>query len=176
MNLDACDPGPDCFYGPIYSSYQTYGNTAPDDLRDCTFAAAANWEQVVLGLHPDSTLIGYEFGQAGGSDTGLTPDELFGYWQTFGIDGVHLVGVVSFTTDQTDVENGVRDYGGMLVELRFPQNGGFAQYTVSAGNHMVVVDGFTALGPLVVSWGQTLQMTWDQWSAEVVNMWGIDAN
>ena len=38
---------------------------------------------------------------------------------------------------------------------------------------MAVVDGFTPQGPLIVTWGHTLQMTWEQWNAEVVSMWGI---
>lgn len=47
------------------------------------------------------------------------------------------------------------------------------QYEVSEGLHEVVVDGFTPRGPLVVSWGQTLQMTWRQWSAEAIGMWAV---
>ena len=35
--------------------------------------------------------------------------------------------------------------------------------------------GFTPAGPLVVSWGESLQMTWEQWNDEVVGMWGIGA-
>jgi hypothetical protein len=173
--LDVCTPGPDCDYGPIYATYQDYGNVAPVDLGDCTFAAAAHWEQIVLGLNPDPSLIGYEFASAGGTSAGLTADALFGYWQHQGINGVFLTGLHRFFTDQTDVENGVRSYGAMIVEFQFADGGYFAQYRMSGGKHMAVVDGFTPEGPLVVSWGQTLQMTWAQWNAEVVNMWGIGA-
>jgi hypothetical protein len=98
---------------------------------------------------------------------------LFQYWQQQGINGVVLTGLHSYFTDQADVENGVRAYGAMIVEFEFVANDGFAQYTMSAGRHAAIVDGFTPEGPLVVSWGQTLQMTWAQWNAEVVNMWGI---
>ena len=171
--LDVCTPGPDCYYGPMYATYQDYGNVAPVDLGDCTFAAAAHWEQIVLGLNPDPSLIGYEFASAGGTSAGLTANALFSYWQHQGINGVFLTGLHRFFTDQTDVENGVRSYGAMIVEFQFADGGYFAQYQMTAGNHMAVVDGFTPEGPLVVSWGQTLQMTWAQWNAEVVNMWGI---
>lgn len=71
---------------------------------------------------------------------------------------------------------GARDYGAMIVELQFANDDGFAQYTVSAGFHDVIVDGFTPEGPLIVSWGETLQMTLAQWSAEVIGMWGIGAS
>jgi hypothetical protein len=173
--LDICTPGPHCYYGPLYTTYQDYGNVAPVDLGDCTFAAAAHWEQIVLGLNPDPTLIGYEFANAGGTSAGLTADALFGYWQHQGINGVFLTGLHPYFTDQTDVENGVRSYGAMVVEFQFADGGYFAQFQMGAGGHMAVVDGFTPEGPLVVSWGQTLQMTWAQWNAEVVDMWGIGA-
>jgi len=39
-----------------------------------------------------------------------------------------------------------------------------------------VVDGFTPEGPLVTSWGETIQMSWEQWNAEVIGMWGIGAS
>ena len=174
INLDQCTPSPNCYYGPIYSSYQTFGNMAPADLGDCTFAAAADWEQIVLGIDTNPTVIGYEFAEAGGSaSTGLGQQSFFSYWENFGISGVVAKGFKRFYTDQADVQNGVRDYGAMLVAFQFQTNDGFAQYTMPAGGHEAVVDGFTPEGPLVVSWGMTLQMTWAQWNAEVVGMWGV---
>jgi hypothetical protein len=47
---------------------------------------------------------------------------------------------------------------------------------VSEGLHEVVVDGFTPAGPLVVSWGRTLQMSWAQWHAEAIGMWAVEAS
>jgi hypothetical protein len=174
--LDVCTPGPGCDYGPVNASYQDYGNIPPLDLGDCTFAAAANWEQIVLGLHPDPALIEAEFAAAGGpSANGLPLTALWAYWERRGIDGAVLTGLSPFTTGRTAVENGVRDYGAMIVEFRFADNDHFAEYAVRPGRHLAVVDGFTPKGPLVVSWGQTLQMSWQQWHAEVVGMWGIAA-
>ena len=176
VNLDACLPGPNCYYGPIYERYQDYGNVAPASLGDCSFAAAADWEQIVLGTDPDPSVIGYEFAEAGGSSAGLALSALWAYWQQQGIAGVHLNGTSSYYTDQTDVENGVRDYRAMLVLFQFVPNDGFGAQTVPAGEHVAVVDGFTPEGPLVVTWGQTIQMSWTQWSGEVVGMWGINAS
>jgi hypothetical protein len=173
--LDACSPGPDCFYGPIYASYPDYGNVAPTGLGDCTFAAAADWEQIVMHATLDPTVIGCEFGAAGGTATGgLSHNALFAYWLQQGIAGIRATGFNRYFTDKTNVENGVRDYGAMLVELQFVAGTGFAQYVIPTdAGHMAVVDGFTPTGPLVVTWGQTLQMTWDQWNAEVTGMWGV---
>jgi hypothetical protein len=175
VGLDACTAGPDCDYGPIYNTYSNYGNVAPSNLGDCTFAAAANWEEILLGVTPDPAVIGYEFANAGGTPNGLTQSGLWNYWMTDGISGEYLAGYHSYYTDQTDVQNGVRDYGAMIVEFRFINNDYFGNIVVTAGGHDAVVDGFTPEGPLVVSWGQTIQMTWQQWNAEVVYMWGIAA-
>ena len=73
------------------------------------------------------------------------------------------------------MRNGVRDYAAMIVQLRFGEGWAFAQYKANAGLHDVVVMGFTPEGPLVVSWGEVLQMTWEQWNDEAVGMWGIGA-
>ncbi len=175
-NLDVCAPGPDCYYGPIYATYQTYGNVAPDGLADCSFASAADWEQIVLGMTPDASVIGDEFAAAGGTSAGLPQSDLWTYWQQDGIDGVFLTGLDSYYTDQTDVENGVRDYAAMIIELNFAQGTYFGDYQMNAGLHDAVVDGFTPEGPLVVTWGQTIQMTWQQWNDEVIGMWGIASN
>jgi len=174
--LDVCAPGPECDYGAAYESFQNWGNGAPDALGDCTFAAAANWEQIVLGVDADPAVIGYEFARAGGTGNGLAQGALWSYWRSDGIAGVYLTGLHSYYTTEADVQNGVRDYGAMIVELSFKANWGFGPYTMPATLHDVVVDGFTPEGPLVVSWGETLQMTWEQWNAEAVGMWGIGAS
>jgi hypothetical protein len=175
--LDACVAGPGCDYGTAYDSFQNWGNVAPDGLGDCTFAAAANWEQIVLGVNADPTVIGYEFAQAGGTEQGgLAQNSLWTYWRKYGIAGVYLTGLHRYTTEQADVENSVRDYAAVIAELDFTANDGFGEYTVAASTHDVVVDGFTPGGPLVVTWGETLQITWEQWNNDVVGMWGIGAS
>ena len=169
--------GPPAYdYGPQNETYQTYGNVAPADLGDCTFAAAANWEQLLLGASPDPSAIGYEFAQAGGTANGLTMTQLFDYWYQYGITGYYLHGYTSYYTTQVDVENGVQDYGAMIVDLQFRDGDYFGTYQMSAGGHAVVVDGYTPEGPLVVSWGTTIQMSWQQWNAEVVGMYSINAS
>jgi hypothetical protein len=160
-------------HGPIDATYQTYGNTPTTLLGDSTFAAAANWEQIILGVRPDPALVAYEYEQAGGTRAGLRQDALWAYWKRRGIAGVVQTGLWSYFGEPLDLENAVRDYRALIVQLRFTEHDGFAQYTVPAGLHDVVVDGFTPEGPLVVSWGETLQMTWAQWRNEAIGMWGI---
>lgn len=176
VNLDVCSPGRECDYGAAYETFETWGNAAPDNFGDCTFAAAANWEQILFHWRADPTAIGFEFAQAGGTaETGLSQTALWRYWEKDGIAGSYLTGLHSYYTTAESVRNGVRDYAAMIVELRFYEGWYFAQYRVGNGEHDAVVMGFTPEGPLVVSWGQVLQMSWEQWSAEVIGMWGIGA-
>lgn len=157
-------------------SFSTYGNVYPTALGDCTFAAAANWEQLLFGAQPDPTQIGFEFSQAGGTVNGITMSQFFSYWQQSGIAGYYFHGAQSYYTDQTDVENGVIKYGALIAELQFIQGDYVGSESVSAGSHALVVDGYTPEGPIVVTWGQTIQMSWQQWNAEVIYMYGINAS
>jgi len=164
----------DCYPGPINEKFQAYGNTFAG-LGDCTFAAAADWEQLNLGVNPDAATIGAEFRDAGGSLTaGLSSQALFSYWKTHGIAGVIAKNVKEYYTDQIDVQNGIRAYGELLAELRFVPGQNIAGNSQNGGGHMLVVDGFTPQGPVVVTWGTTLQMTWQQWNLEVTGLWGIN--
>lgn len=164
----------DCYPGPIDDVFQAYGNTYAG-LGDCTFAAAADWEQLNLGIHPDAATIGVEFVEAGGSlNLGLSTDALFRYWESHGIAGVVAKKVSKYYTDEIDVENGIRDYGELLASLTFLPGQNIAGIPQDGGGHMLVVDGFTPEGPVVVTWGTTLQMTWQQWNLEVTGLWGIN--
>lgn len=42
-----------------------------------------------------------------------------------------------------------------------------------AGTAIMVADGFTPKGPLVVDQGRTIQMTWAQWNAQVRDVWNL---
>ena len=175
-NLDTCVKGPECDYGAVHETFSTWGNVPPKALGDCTFAAVADWEQIVLGVHAKPTTIASEFAQAGGNDKqGLAQDTLWSYWQTEGIAGVRLTGLYPYATDIADVQEAVRTYSAMIVELSFSTDHHVAQYKVSGKLHDAVVDGFTPRGPLLVSWGRTLQMTWQQWGQEAHTMWRIQA-
>ncbi len=174
--VDVCSPGAECDYGASSESFPSWGNVAPEPLGDCAFAAVADWEQIVLQRQADPTLLGYEYAKAGGSENGLAQNALWSYWRSNGIAGVHLTALHSYTTTVADVENGVRDYRAMIAELSFEASWGFGPYTMPASLHDVVLDGFTPEGPLVVSWGETVQMTWEQWRDEAVGMWGVEAS
>jgi len=159
-------------------TYPLYGNSGPDSIGDCTFAAVANWEHIVLGKNPDPAIIGFEFSSAGGtSASGLSHDRVFSYWKNFGIAGVFLQAQHPYYIDPYDLENALDnpDIGVVIAELQFVKGQNFAGYLPGTGGHWVLVVGYTPMGPLVVTWGATLQMTWQQWNYQATYMWGIAA-
>ena len=169
--VNFCNPGP----GKL--NFPTYGNIAPTGIGDCTFAAVANWEEVVLGTVPDSALISSEFSDAGGTPSvGLTNAEVFNYWQSKGIGGTFLNAALPFYIDPPHLMSAIDDQNvrAVIASLYLPQGQNFAGVTMEDTSfHWIVVDGYTPVGPLVATWGMTLQMTWQQWNLEVISMWGI---
>ncbi len=140
----------------------------------------------MLGVVPDPTRLGYEFATAEGDGTvattgndaeevgaGLTQEQFLSYWRGQGIAEVFATRFSPYPTTPASTRAAVRAHRALIVELSFGHPAALAQYEVSEGLHEVVVDGFTPRGPLVVSWGQTLQMTWRQWSAEAIGMWAV---
>ncbi len=166
-----------CNPGPGYLTFPTYGNVAPQGIGDCTFAAVADWEEIALGTVPDPELIQTEFVDAGGTDSqGLTDTQVFNFWQSHGIGGSYLNIALPFYTDPAHLMSALDDtrIKAVIASLNFKKGQNFAGVTLpDSSYHWVVVDGYTPEGPLVATWGKTLQMTWQQWNLEVVSMWGI---
>ena len=169
--INYCNPGP----GNL--TFPSYGNVAPTGIGDCTFAAVANWEEIVLGTIPDPSLIQSEFSNAGGtSNLGLTNSQVFNYWRDHGIGGTYLNSSLPFYSDPVHLKLAIDDQGvrAVIASLNLAKGQNFAGVTMpEASYHWVVVDGYTPQGPLVATWGKTLQMTWQQWNLEIVFMWGI---
>ena len=169
--VNFCNPGP----GGL--KFPTYGNVVPTGIGNCTFAAVANWEEVVLGTVPDTTLIQSEFADAGGTpNIGLTNTQVFDYWQSKGIGGTLLNATLPFYADPPHLMQAIDDPNvrAVIASLYLPKGQNFAGVKMQDSSfHWVVVDGYTPQGPLVATWGMTLQMTWQQWNLEVVSMWGF---
>ena len=163
----------DSYYGANIS-FPTWGNVYPATLGDCTFAAAANWEVIIKGMQPDPATIGYEFSQAGGTaDGGLTMDALFSYWLNPGIAGYAIGTAYPLPTNPASVESAVQTYGALIVSFNFIAGDYMGNQQVDPGGHAAVVDGFTPQGPRIVTWGDTIQMSWQQWNAEVDGLWAV---
>ena len=158
------------------NTLSSYGNNEKSGIKSCTFAAVANWEQVALGIKPDPTTISAEFLRSGGTASGLTNSQVFAYWITYGIGGVHLKTANSQFIDPVSIQAVVGDPKNkpVIAQLYFAKGQNFAGVQMTEPSyHWVVIDGFTPTGPLAITWGTRLQMTWQQWNAEIVTAWTI---
>ena len=167
-----------CNPGSLNLTFPTYGNVAPNGAGNCTFAAVANWEEIALGLHADPVTINSQFKSAGGTPSlGLTNDQVFNFWTNFGIAGVFLKKSTTIPIDPVSLMRSIDDPNirTVIASLNLSKDQNFAGTTnPNASYHWVVVNGYTPQGPLVVTWGQRLQMTWQQWNLEAVTMWSIN--
>lgn len=168
-----CQPGQVCVSGPEYE-FPTFGNTPPTSVGDCTFAAAADWIEATQGVEPEPAGVIEDFFYAGGSwSHGLSQAKLWSYWrEEGGIAGYRLVGLSRLAAGRGDLENAVVDDHALIAQLQWGSGWGFgATRQLRAGMHDVVVDGYTPVGPIAVTWGREVQMTWQQWSAEARGLW-----
>ncbi len=176
--IPACIPGPlTCNISNALLVFHTYGNVPPISLGDCTFAAIADWEQIVFGNTSDATELGIQFSEAGGTlKVGLSDDQTFSYWEKSAITGISLVSSTPYPADPEDIRTAIDNHKvGALIASLHAEKGQFLGNImfVDQSFHWIVVDGYTQRGPLVVTWGQTIQMTWQQWNREVGTVWQV---
>ena len=144
-----------CNPAPIKISFPTYGNSYSNGISNCTFAAVANWEAIVLGRSADPQQITNEFFAAGGTATsGLTTDQVFNYWKGTGVGGVRLADSVLLPSDPFTLKRVIDDpdIRVVIASLDLGKNQNFAGFTMTTPvYHWVIVDGYTSQGPVVVS-------------------------
>jgi hypothetical protein len=168
-----------CNSGPKITSIPTYGNDLSVGATDCTFAAVANWEAVALGIVPDPVGIQAEFRKTGAAGSGLTNDQLFAYWVAHPIGGMALTSALTLPTDPPTLKESINNSSikAVIAQLRFAPDAKFAGYSIpEPGYHWVVISGFTDIGPVAITWGRRLQMTWQQWNVQAVVMWKVSAH
>jgi hypothetical protein len=169
-----CHASTNCFVPFSRTNFPAYGNVAPATMPDCAMAAAADFIALTTGNTPNASEIGFDFAKAGGSGAGMTLRQLRNYWQNTGISGTTLNSWVSIGSAPQIVKKALRSKSLLLVDMTFRSNTQIGNYQVSAASHAAVVDGFTPKGPLLVTWGTTIQMTWQQWNSTVNNTYSLE--
>ena len=166
-----------CNIDAVAENYSTFGNLAPELLGDCTFAAVADWEEAYFGLTQSTSQIVAEFARATGKKKNqLTNDEVFAFWQRYGIGDTFLKSANHISMDPVTLKNNLdmpinRD---LIAQVELTAGENFAGYQMAtSGYHWIVVDGYTPKGPVIITWGQILQMTWQQWNYDALNVWSI---
>jgi hypothetical protein len=64
--------------------------------------------------------------------------------------------------DEETVKRQVRQHRALFAIFDFRKGDTIGGQKVDPGGHATVIDGYSSAGPLVVTWGQTYQMTWGE--------------
>lgn len=130
--------------------YPTYGNLT---VGDCEFAAAADWETIVLDIEPPSAEVLSDYRA---SLATARPGAVMPMWESQGIDHVRArVAANSYAVSRRAVEYDLATHRAWLAWLYDSE---------AKEDHALLLDSANASGPVVVTWGKTLQMTWRQWA------------
>ena len=166
-----------CNVDPVFEKYSTFGNSSPELLGDCTFAAIAHWEEAFFGIARSSSQIISEYKEAvGNTNAELTNDQVFSYWSRFGIGDTYLDTAIPHPLDPLTLKKllDTPNTRELIAQIHLTAGTNFAGYQISkSGNHWIDIDGYSPKGPVIITWGQILQMTWQQWNYDALNMWSI---
>ena len=62
----------------------------------------------------------------------------------------------------------------LIAQIRLSAGDSFAGYQIADGGyHWIDIDGYSPKGPVIITWGQILQMTWQQWNLDAQNLWSL---
>lgn len=106
-----------------------------------------------------------------GADVGLTATQLFAYWQTRGIAGTMLTSATPVPL--SGVEAHLTDVQALLATAELPA--GFPASSAKPSAHAWLVVGISGYGPIVVTWGEAVQLSWVQFDAWTSGLWAITA-
>lgn len=166
----------DLAQGLTFSNYQ---NAGPEAIGDCSMAAAADWIEATYNVSPDEASVVDAYWSAedeynGGIDVGLNQTQLFDYWRAYGISGSYLTGTLSVSIDETDVEDALSSGYVLISSVVLPP--GFPLGEGQGGGHLWDLVGYSSTGPMIVSWGQEVQITWSEFNTWTQGVWEIRAS
>jgi hypothetical protein len=163
-----------------------WGMMLNDRLGDCTCAGVGHAVQLftsntraaevtpltsaVLKLY--EAVSGYD-PYTGANDNGAYCTAVLERWRTVGLGPAHHKNVAWAKFDYRDItktQQVIATFGLAYVGVKVPQawESGPDVWDVSdtpiVGGHCVILVGYTATGPLLVSWGRVYQMTWNAWT------------
>ena len=161
----ACTDSSICFRATPRNTFPDYGNTYPSNLADCMFAAAANWQTIIVGTTPPEKQVENEYlAAAASSSSGVDEDLFLWWWSTKGIGDLKVSGWTLLSQiNEERIKAEIRRHRAVFAVFTFHQNATIAGEHVQPGGHAAIIDGYTATGPLVVTWGHTYQMTWGEY-------------
>jgi hypothetical protein len=171
--LESCTPSANCHFGPVYDHFPNYRSVCLDE--NCFFITAANWVQVVMGTEPKVSLVRSEYQVAGMNYRGgRTVARLWDIWRKIGVLGTYLKSTEAVATSMGSIERSILKHRALVAECaRANTTAQIGSTPVSTASFLLVADGYTPKGPLVVYQSETIQMTWAQWRDEVRRVWAV---
>lgn len=191
----ALPPLPDSVTPPAITSTMDLN----DSLGDCTCAAMAHLVQAwtlangaeVIPTEAD-VLAAYE-GACGynpadpSTDQGGVELDVLSYWQSTGIGGHKIAAFVAFEPQNRDhVRASCFLFGGCYIGVALPISaqsqtvwdvvlgGDYGDTKAGSwGGHSVPVIGYNTTGPIVVTWGELKQCTWEWFDAYTDEAYGV---
>jgi hypothetical protein len=170
----------------------SFGFMLNNTLGDCVIASLGHSIQIWslnAGTEvtvPDSVIEDYYEWWAGyvpgdpSTDNGYVLVDALNNWRAKGFDYHKLLGYADPDLNNvTHLQQSVALFGGLHIGLQMPitaqsqdvwsvvPGGGPNSQPGSWGGHAVYVCGYNATGPVCVSWGEVIQMTWEFWNAYV---------
>lgn len=164
----------------------SWGMMLNDTLGDCTIAGVGHFQQLWTGTSPSDAdiLAGYEnvcgYNPSDpNTDQGGVEIDVLNYWRQNGIAGHKIIGYADPQLNQTHMKQAIYLFGGVYIGVELPlsaqnqssfwewesdENGGIVG---SWGGHCVDVVGYNAKGPIFISWGQVMGMSWGFWDKYV---------
>lgn len=165
-----------------------FGMMGNDKLGDCT--AAAIFHQIQVWTYyarnqvvtvPDSEVIRFYSLTTGynpsdpNSDRGGVELDILNYWRKNSFDNHTLSSFISITPpDHNEFRDSIYYFGGAYLGIQLPIAAqGKNQWVTSSlscgpswepgswGGHAVVSPWYNKIGPVVITWGTLLQMSWD---------------
>jgi hypothetical protein len=172
---------PNCFDNNPTQTFPGYGNSSSwGGTGDCVLAAAADWITLTKGIQVAPNEVARIWIVTGHSQTltGYNIPSFFDYWKKNPFAGFTLGSYSKIGVDQNSIQQNVIAHKAIYVSLLIKPNtalnlgpNAYSAPQKSAVSHAVVVDGFTPTGPVVVTWGQTLHITWATWNQFAADAW-----
>lgn len=153
-----------------------WGMMGNDRLGDCTCAALGHAEQVweAIGaakkFSPSEHAVETLYYRTGTQDDGRVMLDVLNYVQKRTLFRHKLIAFAEVNREQTLVETAIELFGGVYIGLGLPvsaqhqttwdvvdgPDGAFASW----GGHAVWLPDYDSNGPICITWGRPLQMTW----------------
>jgi hypothetical protein len=148
--------------------YPIWGN---NEIADCTFAAAADWELAALGHSANEAQIRREYVEAGGETQGGIPESKFiHWWAHHGIGNIRVQLHEVLGENNLFVNSELLPINSIIHIKRLLSRAHYLLADMNWGNHEILLTGYNTNGLTYVTYGEEQLMSWHEWRED---SWGL---